>query len=917
MICSFCGNEYSPENFDMCPYCLTPSGKTNEGITEEDVTSDQEEIIEETFGNVVINEDDEYRRIDLLEDDYEVTQEDLEEDAPEEELEEVLISELGLSVRAVNALRRARIHTLNELILFLSENSLSDLRNVGAKTVKETEDLLKKVHAGKVPLFRKAENCVVEDSPKCLFENMSVDLDYLSIDALMELGLTHKMVNQLIKNDIQCCGKMRFLSKLDLEKIFAKRYFERLSEVAELLEKDIISLLEYVLASHRGSREFDVFLRRSKGETLQEIASNPRENEGIITRERVRQIERTFANGIMPFIRELFFILKGANTYLPVQDILDVYDDDEYDQILVYACKAFGEFEYLDFADLFVEKQDSANIEYKLLSEIKDIVGDGVDLYDSKEEIESVLEENHLDFISIDSIIRLLRKNNYHVYGNFVVKGRTNYATICMHIIRTLFADGIKLSQSETEKSEDLMRLRKIVAEGYRGLALPDSDRALSSTLTRSGLILRGRGVYIAQEFVSVDESLIQEIKSSIDAKPENKVFYNELFADYEGALNALCGVDNYNYLHGILSMYYPHEYEYSKDYLLKNGVNHTQAESISDRIYDFIVEKGRPISKAELLQQFRGFSNVMLTMPFTNDSRLLQWEYNYYTCTGLLDISAQDIVDLENCIVNIQQDNKGYTSDVLLFECVLNNHKEFIEKNNIQNEMNLHYVVANLFSNEFDFRRPHILKKGIMDVLTTKNIILYLLNNPEEFTYEQYISVCDRMKWSRVTVSATLPEIEEDYDRISVNGYLRKDCFTIGEDVVSKINVAIKERVENGILPLINIDLDDFPDIGIDLNEFMLETMVKKYCNDYDVIHPVMKDRRYQRGILVDKSKNIKTYPQIVASVMDNLGYREMPESHFLSFLLLHNLARKVIPSELEDSDYIKKDGENYVLIM
>ena len=92
---------------------------------------------------------------------------------------------------------------------------------------------------------------------------------------------------------------------------------------------------------------------------------------------------------------------------------------------------------------------------------------------------------------------------------------------------------------------------------------------------------------------------------------------------------------------------------------------------------------------------------------------------------------------------------------------------------------------------------------------------------------------------------------------------------------------------------------------------------MVKKYCNDYDVIHPVMKDRRYQRGIIVDKSKNIKTYPQIVAAVMDNLGYREMPESHFLSFLLLHNLARKVIPSELEDSDFIKKDGENYVLIM
>ena len=34
-----------------------------------------------------------------------------------------------------------------------------------------------------------------------------------------------------------------------------------------------------------------------------------------------------------------------------------------------------------------------------------------------------------------------------------------------------------------------------------------------------------------------------------------------------------ICGVDNYNYLHGILALRYPTEYEYSKDYLLKNGI--------------------------------------------------------------------------------------------------------------------------------------------------------------------------------------------------------------------------------------------------------------------------------------------------------------------------------------------------------
>ena len=61
---------------------------------------------------------------------------------------QVSIDELGLSVRAINAFKRVNIHTLNELIEFFSSNDISKLRCVGAKTVKETETLMKKVAMG-------------------------------------------------------------------------------------------------------------------------------------------------------------------------------------------------------------------------------------------------------------------------------------------------------------------------------------------------------------------------------------------------------------------------------------------------------------------------------------------------------------------------------------------------------------------------------------------------------------------------------------------------------------------------------------------------------------------------------------------------------------------------------------------------
>jgi DNA-directed RNA polymerase alpha subunit len=49
------------------------------------------------------------------------------------------IEELVLSVRSYNALRRANVTTLGDLIERLNEGGLKSIRNLGAKSVKEIE----------------------------------------------------------------------------------------------------------------------------------------------------------------------------------------------------------------------------------------------------------------------------------------------------------------------------------------------------------------------------------------------------------------------------------------------------------------------------------------------------------------------------------------------------------------------------------------------------------------------------------------------------------------------------------------------------------------------------------------------------------------------------------------------------------
>ena len=916
MICKVCGSEFNEENFDMCPYCLTPvssicsEGENVDTISNNEIKNENQICLEEQVDSISTDE--------MPYDDFEVSEEDLIEENEElNQEQEILIDELGLSVRAVNAFRRAKIYTLNELVEFLAVNSVSDLKNVGAKTVKETEELMDKIRSGQLEIIRNVTEGANEPE-KIAFEDISADVDFLSVDALTELGFTNKMVSNLINNNIKCCEGLRSLSKKDLTNIFGGRNMDRIPEVARLLSNDIVYLLGYVLEKYRDSREYRVLLRRACGETLQEIALNPdREEDDIVTRERVRQIENKFIRSLRPFVRELLYILKGSNRYIVAQDILDIFDDDEYDQILMYASKSFEDFEYLDFADIFVDRCEDESAEIHMFSLIKDIVGDGIDLYEYRDDIEDVLVENGFDFIDIDAVARLLKKNGYTLYGSFAVKGRGNYATVCLYIIEKLFPDGIKLSQSETEQSKDLIKLRTIIDERYVGLSVPSSDRALSSTLVRSGLVLRGRGTYISQEHITVDEALLQDIRNYIDTKDSNKVFYNEIYADFEGVLNVMCGVDNYNYLHGILAMRFPDYYEYGRDYLLKNGAVESETESIADRIYTYICEMGRPVSKAELVQEFRGFSNVMIIMPFVNDSRLMQWDYNYYSCTGILKITDEEINVIRACILQLFNDNKGYASDGLLYDVVLDKLPVFLENNQIKSEMNLHYVVAKLFADEMDFKRPHIAEKNRLDISSTQNVALYLLNNPERFSYEQYMGVCDNMKWSRVTAGCVLSDIENDYVRLSIDEYLRNSSFTLSDNVVESVRQLIEDKMEDGILPLLNMELDELPDFEYPWNEFVFETVIRRYFDDLMVIHPTMKDRRYQRGVVVKKVIGMTSYPQIVSRKMRLLGVEKMSESQFLSFLVLHNLARKVIPNELYNSEYIRKDGDFFYAIV
>jgi len=193
------------------------------------------------------------------------------------------------------------------------------------------------------------------------------------------------------------------------------------------------------------------------------------------------------------------------------------------------------------------------------------LAGAGVNVFESADKIEDVLESAGFGFITSDDFLGILIDLDYTFYGDYVLKNRTSYGWLCARIVEEEYPDGI------SNTKEDMIRLRELVQQKYGDLDLPESDRSVYARLCNH-LILRGRSKYIAPSRVYADESILSEIKSYIERSKQKDIFYSELFAEFEGLLLMMTNIDNAQFLHGVLRYHYPADYSYSRDFLSKES---------------------------------------------------------------------------------------------------------------------------------------------------------------------------------------------------------------------------------------------------------------------------------------------------------------------------------------------------------
>ena len=107
-----------------------------------------------------------------------------------------------------------------------------------------------------------------------------------------------------------------------------------------------------------------------------------------------------------------------------------------------------------------------------------------------------------------------------------------------------------------------------------------------------------------------------------------------------------------------------------------------------------------------------------------------------------------------------------------------------------------------------------------------------------------------------------------------------------------------------------------DFTPSGIEINEFSIEEIVKNKGLGWRVISPKVRDRRYQKNVLVKEDCKIKEFDELIATVLKENGYKIISENALLVFMQVNGFAMKYLPKELFNSDYFKVTENGFEIV-
>lgn len=658
------------------------------------------------------------------------------------------------------------------------------------------------------------------------------------------------------------------------------------------------------------NQDYVCLLERSKGKTLQVIGDTLG-----VTRERIRQIVVKNVNRLETEVKVIAYILSDCkNKVFSSEDIEKLeFSSAENRQLYMFILEQIGSsgFVTLKFSDLIVpDNMIPDNYETTLSNIFKSIVSDGIDYEDMMNYLSEELYNLGMPFLSSSDIESFLVCNGYNIHGRFVMPRKSSYALACLNAIEENFEFDIKLDSDE--ENPDLNKLRLIMQNYYPGVKLGDSNRALSARLM-DHMILSGRGRYCPISRMTINNQLFNDIYDYVMGSEQQSFYFSELYEKFESRLNAESQVYNKYYMQGILKYLYSDFFDMDRDALMKSG---SEKERIDDRIASLLIASGKGMSYSEVMSSIPGMTVTVLTFVVGRNKDIIYWGSNHINHISNLQIDTKLEKTCRN-VIDMYCSEYGYISSHILFDNIMNNFPEVLMENNISDPIRLYYVVQYLFSDIYNISRaPHILKKNIVDISSSYEIIKHFTMRNHTIHKDRIDAFSDEFKWSSPTVGTIFNDIDKEFIRISEKEYLFAEGFSIPDCFIHEFEQAVSCQLgDYSFYPIANIyDFSTFPKLKFTWNQFILESLIKFYSNKFSVISPKVKDRRYMRSIIV-KSGSYDSYEELIISIIKQNNSDRINEFDLMNLLTNEGIATERIPKELYNGQNIYFRGESFIL--
>jgi predicted transcriptional regulator len=194
----------------------------------------------------------------------------------------------------------------------------------------------------------------------------------------------------------------------------------------------------------------------------------------------------------------------------------------------------------------------------------------------------------------------------------------------------------------------------------------------------------------------------------------------------------------------------------------------------------------------------------------------------------------------------------------------------QFLTKNTIETHEKLFGILQFMFKDDFYFSRPYIGKLGV-DEISNRMVIYKYLNSYNSITIPELLELCEEYHLRYSSIRSLIRNLNNEFLRINRETLVRIDD-EIDEHSITEIGRLLLEKIDDhGFFVASNIDdYTFFPKIDFEWNPFLLRSIVEKYMGDMiGIIDIPTTDIYLINSVFIDGQMKIDSYESLLRNIV------------------------------------------------